>query len=173
MLFRSIIDFFFFFNDTATTEIYTLSLHDALPICFAKAGLKVDATDASAEMVALASKRPGVVAWMATFDEIEGHQIYDGIWANFSLLHAPREDVPRHLKALHRALRPGGIFHIGVKAGKGSKRDDLGRLYTYFTDPELTQMLEEAGFTVTDHADGEALGLDKVLAPWIAPPAHA
>src|SRR2546430_2735637 len=26
--------FFFFFNDTATTEIYTLSLHDALPICF-------------------------------------------------------------------------------------------------------------------------------------------
>src|SRR5690554_7028631 len=26
---------FFFFNDTATTEIYTLSLHDALPICWA------------------------------------------------------------------------------------------------------------------------------------------
>src|SRR5215213_11696054 len=26
---------FFFFNDTATTEIYTLSLHDALPISFA------------------------------------------------------------------------------------------------------------------------------------------
>src|SRR5258707_15878594 len=34
-LFRS---FFlpFFFNDTATTEIYTLSLHDALPICAAR-----------------------------------------------------------------------------------------------------------------------------------------
>src|SRR5258706_9864231 len=28
----SMIVFFFFFNDTATTEIYTLSLHDALPI---------------------------------------------------------------------------------------------------------------------------------------------
>src|SRR2546427_572117 len=29
------VSFFFFFNDTATTEIYTLSLHDALPIsCF-------------------------------------------------------------------------------------------------------------------------------------------
>ena len=27
----------FFFNDTATTEIYTLSLHDALPICRKKA----------------------------------------------------------------------------------------------------------------------------------------
>src|SRR5256885_14445921 len=28
----SYVSFFFFFNDTATTEIYTLSLHDALPI---------------------------------------------------------------------------------------------------------------------------------------------
>src|SRR2546430_8794025 len=29
---RAYLWFFFFFNDTATTEIYTLSLHDALPI---------------------------------------------------------------------------------------------------------------------------------------------
>ena len=29
----SVVFVFFFFNDTATTEIYTLSLHDALPIC--------------------------------------------------------------------------------------------------------------------------------------------
>src|SRR2546429_2647229 len=32
---HSLLYFFFFFNDTATTEIYTLSLHDALPICTA------------------------------------------------------------------------------------------------------------------------------------------
>src|SRR5579862_9582520 len=38
--------FFFFFNDTATTEIYTLSLHDALPItprdtfCLSRSGLR-------------------------------------------------------------------------------------------------------------------------------------
>src|SRR5437763_12593684 len=32
MLFLSILSSFFFFNPTATTEIYTLSLHDALPI---------------------------------------------------------------------------------------------------------------------------------------------
>src|SRR6266571_4757939 len=36
---REIADFLlFFFNDTATTEIYTLSLHDALPICAMTAG---------------------------------------------------------------------------------------------------------------------------------------
>src|SRR5256886_12964891 len=33
MIRRPRISSFFFFNDTATTEIYTLSLHDALPIC--------------------------------------------------------------------------------------------------------------------------------------------
>src|SRR5258708_30593316 len=36
----------FFFNDTATTEIYTLSLHDALPICCG--GLRPPASSAAA-----------------------------------------------------------------------------------------------------------------------------
>src|SRR5574340_1676921 len=36
---------FFFFNDTATTEIYTLSLHDALPICQEQAHLPGAAAD--------------------------------------------------------------------------------------------------------------------------------
>src|SRR5476649_753636 len=35
---------FFFFNDTATTEIYTLSLHDALPISPAEAQTRAQAT---------------------------------------------------------------------------------------------------------------------------------
>src|SRR2546430_12493092 len=35
-----LLSFFFFFNDTATTEIYTLSLHDALPIFRGRHGVK-------------------------------------------------------------------------------------------------------------------------------------
>src|SRR2546429_7294521 len=34
----TILGYFFFFNDTATTEIYTLSLHDALPIYLPRSG---------------------------------------------------------------------------------------------------------------------------------------
>src|SRR2546430_8334977 len=34
---------FFFFNDTATTEIYTLSLHDALPISYKSLQFRTDA----------------------------------------------------------------------------------------------------------------------------------
>src|SRR2546430_17484925 len=36
LLFSVLVFFCFFFNDTATTEIYTLSLHDALPIFIGK-----------------------------------------------------------------------------------------------------------------------------------------
>src|SRR2546422_6218645 len=46
---------FFFFNDTATTEIYTLSLHDALPICLDAATL---ALTALAVVCAVAIGRP-------------------------------------------------------------------------------------------------------------------
>src|SRR3712207_9202854 len=45
---------FFFFNDTATTEIYTLSLHDALPIYRLVEILHLDAVDASADLAHLA-----------------------------------------------------------------------------------------------------------------------
>src|SRR5256885_5151259 len=41
---------FFFFNDTATTEIYTLSLHDALPICLGFVG-RVGVLEGGAEEV--------------------------------------------------------------------------------------------------------------------------
>src|SRR2546425_13154601 len=41
---RSPLFFFFFFNDTATTEIYTLSLHDALPILARRAAYACDVT---------------------------------------------------------------------------------------------------------------------------------
>src|SRR5947199_8014713 len=42
--------FYFFFNDTATTEIYTLSLHDALPISYLRVcGVSAGNGDASSD----------------------------------------------------------------------------------------------------------------------------
>ncbi len=134
----------------------------------AQAGLKVTATDAVPEMVALAAEQPGVTALCATFDDIKGDDLYDGIWANFSLLHAPRADMPRHLAALKLALKSDGLFHIGLKTGTGSKRDTINRLYTYYTYPELENMLTETGFNVIHHTTGTDKGLDGVQAEWVA-----
>src|SRR5437016_14305424 len=41
----------FFFNDTATTEIYTLSLHDALPIAMSRLSINLPASVAGIEAV--------------------------------------------------------------------------------------------------------------------------
>src|SRR2546425_8081734 len=54
--------FFFFFNDTATTEIYTLSLHDALPISGGRRVLpegRPGARRAPVEHVGAGGSRPG------------------------------------------------------------------------------------------------------------------
>src|SRR2546430_8947259 len=56
--------FFFFFNDTATTEIYTLSLHDALPIsCHslgANIGAQLDTSKATMGVTCEACHGPGL-----------------------------------------------------------------------------------------------------------------
>src|SRR5258708_15588824 len=47
---------FFFFNDTATTEIYTLSLHDALPICAISWETRANETDSGRFLAAGAGR---------------------------------------------------------------------------------------------------------------------
>lgn len=138
----------------------------------ADAGLRVTALDPVPEMVDLAAAHAGVEAHVASFDDIAGTDLYDGIWANFCLLHAPRDAMPRHLAALAQALKPGGWFHIGMKTGTGSKRDPIGRLYTYYTDAELSGLLEDASLTVTERTTGREKGLDGVPADWICLAAH-
>src|SRR3712207_6869300 len=58
---------FFFFNDTATTEIYTLSLHDALPIFGLVAGqpLTAEVTAAAARDLGLERGSRVVATWKA------------------------------------------------------------------------------------------------------------
>ncbi len=134
----------------------------------ADAGLRVHAVDAVPEMVALAARHAGVRAELKTFDQITGTGIYDGIWANFSLLHAERSALPDILRALHCTLRAGGRFHIAMKLGTDTRRDAIGRQYTYVSEPELRDLLANAGFTVTKKHTGRDKGLDGTYADWIA-----
>jgi len=113
-----------------------------------QAGLDVDLVDASPAMISIARDRHGLPARLATFDDLDAVAAYGAVWANFSLLHAPRADLPRYLSAIHRALVPGGYFHIGMKVGDGEHRDALGRFYTYVSRDELVALLADAGFGV-------------------------
>lgn len=139
----------------------------------AAAGHHVTALDASAEMVALANKHSGVSARQASFDDIEGVDLYDGIWASFSLLHAPKADMPRYLAALHNAAKPGARLHLSVKLGEGEETDTIGRFYAYYTQPELEGLIKAAGFRVQGRLTGAERGLSGDMAEWIAIEAYA
>ena len=131
------------------------------------AGHDPDPVDASPAMVALANERHAIGARLASFDEIDAVAAYDGVWANFSLLHAARSDLPRHLGALHHALKAGGLLHLGMKTGTGEGPDALGRFYCYHTVGALRGLLTDAGFTVLAETQGTEKGLAGTLDPFV------
>ena len=133
----------------------------------AKAGLRVTALDASAEMARRAGDLPGVTARHGRFEDVDAVDAYAGIWANFSLLHAPRADLPGHLARLRAALKPGGVLFLGMKTGTGEGRDDLGRFYAYYTREELEAQLTDAGFAPRRHWTGYGKGLAGQYSGWV------
>lgn len=123
------------------------------------AGFEVDAVDASPEMVELAQNDHSLDARVALFEDLPSRATYDGIWANFSLLHAPKSAFPDHLARVHAALKPGGTFHIGMKLGEDEGRDRLGRFFSYYREDELHDLLQQAGFTPRQSRRGNGKGL--------------
>lgn len=109
-------------------------------------GFDVQAYDGSTGLAAQARSRYGIDVTVGPFEDFGAQNAFDGIWASFCLLHDTRDAMPGHLARLHEALRPGGLLYVGLKEGTGSERDTLGRLYTYYTGPEISGLLCEAGF---------------------------
>jgi len=130
-------------------------------------GLRVDPVDASAEMVKLANESHNINARVALFSDINTPDTYDGVWANFSLLHAPRDEFPALLANIALAMRRGGVLHLGMKIGEGSKRDSLGRLYSYYSETELTEYLQALSFSVEHIKHARGTGLAGNVEPWI------
>ncbi|WP_170411342.1 class I SAM-dependent DNA methyltransferase [Ruegeria arenilitoris] len=139
---------------------------------FMREGLTVRALDATPAFVEHAREN-GVDAHLGTFDDVTEVDAYDGIYASFSLLHAPRTDFSRHLAAIHRAMKPEGIFFLGLKLGTGEHRDDLDRYYTYFSQTEIEAALEQTGFTIDRITTGMGTGLAGSYDGFILVLAHA
>ena len=122
-------------------------------------GFTVSCTDASPEMVATANELHGLDAVQKSFSELREEAAYNAVWASFSLLHAPRAEMPANLARIHRAILPAGLFYMGLKLGAGEARDAAGRFYAYFSEEELRRMLAEAGFSVLKAEIDSMVGL--------------
>jgi len=139
------------------------------------AGLNVQASDCSQKMVDIAKNKFNVDAIKAEFKELSEIDLYDGVWANFSLLHAPRSEMLSNLKKINRSLKKKGYLHIGLKIGNGEKRDTLGRQYTYYQPKELKSLLISAGFTINTirlDMDG-AISMTGIIEPFMIVTAYA
>ena len=137
------------------------------------AGFDVDASDASQGMADLAKEKFDLDVKIETFDDLDAVDLYDGIWANFSLLHAPRAEMPKHLRSIKQALKTDGVFHLGLKLGDRDIRDRLGRFYTHYTEAELLGLLSEAGFQVSNIRHGHGKGMAGTDDPFIIILSHA
>lgn len=134
---------------------------------FRDEGFDVDAFDGSEGMLEIARTRYGIEGRLATFDQLDAVDLYDGIWCNFSLLHAPRTEMPDHLRRLHTALKAGGVLHLALKLGEDQDRDRLGRFYTYYSEEELTDLLTAANFEIFETSYGNEAGMAGEIEPWI------
>lgn len=132
-----------------------------------EAGFKPDPVDASTGMIELANKTHNIGARFATFNDIDMVDAYDGVWANFSLLHAPLGDLPRYLLAISKALHSKGVFHIAMKVGAGAERDKIDRLYSYVSVSKLRGLLKDAGFEVLDVVEGHEVGCAGTNDPFV------
>lgn len=85
---------------------------------FISKGFKVLAFDASTEMVKLATNEIGQNVYKMRFQEMAFCNLFDGVWANASLLHIPFEETRSVFKLIHRSLKSGGIFYGSYKYGQ-------------------------------------------------------
>lgn len=91
---------------------------------------------------------------------------FDGIFANASMFHIPKQELPRILKELKTALVPRGILFSSNPRGDGE--GFAGQRYgTYMEYEEYSELLKAAGFEPIDHYYRPA-GLPRDQQPWLA-----
>lgn len=144
---------------------------------FRKRGMQIDGLDYSEQAIKkLREKFPDSKFIVSDLRAIAlPHDSYNGVWACASVLNLSKDDVPVALSEFRRLLKTGGELFISVKEGEGEKiiPDKSGeRFFSFFSDQELTKLVEGAGFSVerTEFVDEKSLtGKDLQPSPprWI------
>lgn len=118
-------------------------------IAFREAGYEVEAFDASAEICRIASEKTGIVVKQLRFEELDGSNEYDGIWACAALLHVKSADLPDVLQRLYRLLKTEGILYVSFKYGFAEREKD-GRYFHDLTENTCRELLTEAGLSIRE-----------------------
>lgn len=103
-------------------------------------GLDVTAMDASEELCELAQIHIGQDVLLMRFEEIDFMEVFDGVWANASLLHVPLEELDEVLDKIIKSMKTEGILYMSFKYGDFSGIRD-GRYFKDYNTRELKELL--------------------------------
>ena len=135
---------------------------------FTALGHRATGLDGSSELAALARVHSGCEVLQQNFLALDlPSDRFDGVFANASLFHVPGQVLPRVLKQLHRALKPGGVLFSSNPRGDGQEGWNGGRYGVYHDWEGWQAHMLGAGFVILNHYYRPA-GLPRAQQPWLA-----
>jgi len=124
--------------------------------------------DGAARFVEMARAASGCEVWQQDFLALDLPAArFDGIYANASLFHVPRAELPRVLRELNAALRPRGVLFSSNPRGSNEEGWTRGRYGAYHDLAAWRAYLLAAGFIELEHYYRPA-GLPREEQPWLA-----
>jgi SAM-dependent methyltransferase len=124
--------------------------------------------EGSPALAAMAREHSGCEVWEQDFLALKlpaAH--FDGIFANASLFHVPRTELPRVLGELHTTLKPDGVLFSSNPRGNNEEGWNRGRYGVYHDLESWRAFLEAAGFAELEHYYRPP-GLPRDQQPWLA-----
>lgn len=103
--------------------------------------------DGSAEFANMARAHSGAEVWVQDFIDLklpEGH--FDGVFANATLFHVPKEAIETTLTAIWGCLIPGGVLFTSNPRGNDEQGLSGGRFGIYYRDESWVTLVNNAGF---------------------------
>jgi SAM-dependent methyltransferase len=134
------------------------------------AGFDVDPTDGVPEIAAIAARRLHRDVRIMRFDELRASNEYDAVWANASLHHVPRNQLPSVLQSIFQALKPGGLHFGNYKRGSADSRDAKERHYSHLTLESLRELYaSSADWEIVSSLEYEGGdGYEGSDSPWVS-----
>jgi ubiquinone/menaquinone biosynthesis C-methylase UbiE len=139
---------------------------------FKEEGLEVSGIDTSKGMIRECKRRTGIMPSLIDMRKTDfTDSNFNGIWCMASFSDIPKEDSLKVVNEFHRILKRGGILYIAVKEGNGvevvkkKKYNDMPRIYVYYNQKELEELLKKKFFILNSSvADDEGTSWVEIFA---------
>jgi SAM-dependent methyltransferase len=124
--------------------------------------------EGAVRLAEMARAATGCEVWQQDFLALDlPAEKFDGIFANASLFHVPRQELPRVLRELHGALKEEGVLFSSNPRGANDEGWNRGRYGAYHDLETWRRFVEAAGFVEIEHYYRPA-GLPREQQPWLA-----